>query len=65
MISVRHTVVLAAALALPIISVTAVAQQPPYRVSGQQVQDGLNRIDARTGAVSGAAVRATGIGGVR
>ena len=44
MISVRHTVVLAAALALTIVSVTAVAQQQ-RRVSDQQVQDVLNRID--------------------
>lgn len=48
MSSVRHTVVLAASLALTSINVTAVAQQRPYRVSGQQVHDGLNRIDART-----------------
>jgi hypothetical protein len=49
MISVRHTVVLAATLAVTIVSVTAVAQQQSYRVNDQQVQDVLNLIDARTG----------------
>jgi hypothetical protein len=47
MIGVRHTAVLVAGLALTIGSVTAVSQQRPYRVSPQQVKDGLNRIDAR------------------
>jgi hypothetical protein len=49
MISRRHTVVLAAAFALTMVSTTAVAQQQSYRVNDQQVQDALNLIDARTG----------------
>jgi hypothetical protein len=49
MISVRHTVMLAATLAVTIVSGTAVAQQQSYRVNDQQVQDVLNLIDARTG----------------
>jgi hypothetical protein len=49
MISVRHTVVLAATVAVTIVSVTAAAQQQAYRVNDQQVQDVLNLIDARTG----------------
>jgi len=49
MTSVKHTFGLAAALALTVFSVTAVAQQRPSRVNSQQLNEGLNRIDARTG----------------
>jgi hypothetical protein len=48
MISARYTVVLAAALTLTIIDVTAFAEQQPSRGRDQQVQDVLNRVDART-----------------
>ena len=48
MISVRHTFGLAAALALTFFSLTAVAQQRAPRVNGQQLREGLNRVDERT-----------------
>jgi len=52
MISARHTAVLAAALGLTIVSVTAVAQQP-RRVNDQQVQAVLNLIAARSTPIGG------------
>ena len=48
MIGIRHTVVLTAVLALTSVSITAAAPQQPYRVSDQQAQVLLNRIDTRT-----------------
>jgi hypothetical protein len=52
MISARHTAVLAAALGLTIVSVTAMAQQP-RRVNDQQVQAALNLIAARSTPIGG------------
>ena len=46
MIRARQAFVLAA-LALAILSVSAAAQRQPYRVSDQQMQEVLNRIDTR------------------
>ena len=47
MIRARQAFVLAAASALVILSVSAAAQRQPYRVSDQQMQEVVNRIDTR------------------
>lgn len=49
MIRIRRMVVLTAVFALSSVSITAAASQQPYRVSDQQVQDLLNRIETRMG----------------